>query len=132
MAIYLAGQEYTNIYFAGNEFTGLAFDDEQYVQAETDTPGMLTVEATRRSRGARIVITVNDRDGIRAVTSVIMIAGDDTRSDVSSIMSRTNAATTFSGTSNRANNKWRVGRVNVTYIDAKSGASHTLTASWSI
>lgn len=99
--------------------------------APVDRPGTLTLDATRQSRGANIDYSVTDPDGIRAVTSVVMLAGDDTRSDVTSKIARTDA-NTFGGTSRRLNNKWRVGSITIVYADATSGASHTLTQSWSL
>lgn len=94
-------------------------------------PGTLSVNAVRQSRGATINYSIADADGIRSVTSVVMVAGDDTRSDVTSEAARSDA-NTFSGTSRRLNNKWRVGSITITYVDAASGESRTLTGSWSI
>ena len=130
MGIYLAGTEYDEIHVGGNEFSGLLLRGQDYAP-ETDSPGVLTVNASRQSRGANIAYSVTDADGIRAVTAVIMVASDGTRSDVTSEITRSDA-NTFAGTSRRMNNKWRAGSITVTYTDATSGASHTVTQDWSV
>ena len=127
--IYFGGQEYDTIYLGGNEFTALRLRGQTYHTA--DNLGTLSVTPTRRSRGVDVNYSITDADGIRAVTAVIMLAGDGTRSDVTSEITRTNA-NTFSGVSNRANNKWRNANITITYTDATSGASHTLTQAWSV
>lgn len=99
--------------------------------APVDRLGTLSVNAVRQSRGATINYSIADADGIRSVTSVVMVAGDDTRSDVTSEAARSDA-NTFSGTSRRNNNKWRVGSITITYVDAASGESRTLMQSWSL
>ena len=132
MSIYLAGAEYKKLYAAGQEFSALQIRGQSYLDSGTpDSPGILTVDVTRRSRGATVNYSIADPDGIRAVTAVIMVAGDDTRSDVTSAITRSDA-NRFSGVSVRSNNKWRVASITITYVDATSGTSHTLTRSWSI
>ena len=131
MSIYFAGTEYKKMYAAGREFSGLSVRGQGYVSSVVDAGGMLNVSATRRSRGALIDYSITDTDGIRSVTSVIMRADDGTISDVTSQIARSDA-NTFAGVSTRSNNKWRVASITITYVDAKSGASHTLTRSWSL
>ena len=132
MGIYFGGEEYDAINIAGRSFTGVTVRGQDYSpETHTDTAGTLTADATRQSRGANINYSITDPDGIRGVTSVIMLADDGTRSDVTAQITRSDA-NTFSGTSRRLNNKWRVASITITYVDAVSGASHTLTQSWSL
>lgn len=132
MGVFLRGQEYTKVYMGGREFDAVHFAGNNYLpDAPVDQPGTLSVRAVRASRGATIDYSISDPNGIRAVTAVIMLAGDGTRSDVTSQIARTDR-NTFAGSSRRLNNKWRVARITITYTDATSGASHTLTQSWSL
>lgn len=134
MGIYVGATEVAGLYVGATEISDAHVGSDE-VLAETmtvtDATGALTVRATRRSRGANIDYSITDTDGIRSITSVVMVAGDDTRSDVTSQIARDDA-NTFSGTSARNNNKWRVASITITYVDATSGASHTLTERWSL
>ena len=132
MTIYFGGNEYDEIHIAGREHTKLQFGGNDYhSKTRPDTAGVLSVSASRRSRGAQIDYSITDVDGIRSISSVIMRADDGTVSDVTSQISRSNA-NTFTGDSTRSNNKWRVASITITYVDNRSGASHTLTRNWSI
>ena len=132
MGIHFNGQEYTRAYIAGQEVSkALIAGIERFTEPVSDRQGTLTVGASRRSRGATINYSITDPNGIRGITSVIMLADDGTRSDVTSQITRTDA-NTFGGTNVRSNNKWRVASITITYVDAASGASHTLTESWSL
>ena len=127
----IAGIKFAGGAISGRKFAGGVIAGGKFAAASTDTAGVLTINAVRASRGATIGYSIADADGIRAVTSVVMIAGDDTRSEVTSEIARSDA-NTFTGSSRRLNNKWRVGSMTITYTDATSGASHTLTQTWSI
>ena len=132
MGIYFSGNEYNEIHVSGNELTRLQAGGQTYhTKSRPDTPGALNVTAVRRRNGATIDYLVTDVNGIRSLTSVIMRASDGTVSNVTSATARTDA-NTFAGTSVRANNKWRNASITITYVDARSGASHTLTQNWSI
>ena len=132
MARFRNGIEYTRRFRAGQELDAIQRRGVTYfTKPSANVGGVLSVAAVRRSRGATIDFSIADADGIRAVTSVIMLANDGTRSDVTSTIARTDA-NTFAGTSVRSNNKWRVASITITYVDATSGASHTLTENWSL
>ena len=98
-----------------------------------DTPGTLTIAATRRSRGAGFVVTLVDRDGIRSITSADMTGqrGRSVTFDALSQFSRTDA-NTFGATFTRNNNRFREGFLEITYVDNTSGQSHVIRQTWNV
>ena len=95
-----------------------------------DTPGTLSVTVTQVGRNYNFVFSVADPNGIRSLTSAMVTARDGTRADVIGDFSRSDA-NTFAGTDSRRNARWASGTMTVTYVDATSGASRTLTQTWS-
>ena len=95
-----------------------------------DTPGVLAVSVTLVGRNYNFTFSVTDVNGIRSLTAATVIASDGTSANVLGDFSRTNA-NTFSGTDARRNARWSSGTMRVTYVDAVSGASQTLTQTWS-
>ena len=94
-----------------------------------DTPGVLAISVTRQGRNYIFTFSIGDTDGIRSVTAASLTASDGTNSNVLSDFSRRNA-NTFAGTDSRRNARWASGSISLTYVDATSGASHTLTNTW--
>ena len=129
MGIYLAGWEYAKAYVGGREFSGIQLRGQRYL--ESDSPGTLTVTASRQGGATAFALSITDPNGIRSLTSAVLTARDNQRADIIGDFSRSNA-NTFSGTDRRANARWRRGSLTVVYVDATSGASHTLTQTWSV
>lgn len=129
MAIYFGGVEYGKIYIGGREFSGLQLRGQAYL--ESDTPGSLSVAVTLVGRNYNFVLSITDPDGIRSLTSATFTARDGTTANVLEDFSRSDA-NTFAGTDSRRNARWASGTLSVTYVDATSGASHTLTQTWSV
>lgn len=134
MAIYFAGQAFTKAYLAGMEISKIQVGaSEVFEKPADDTAGTLTLVATRASRGASFVITLADTDGVRSVTAADMTGnrGRSANADVVALFARTDA-NTFAARFARNNNRFREGFIDVTYVDAASGASHTLRQTWNV
>ena len=130
MGIYFGGVEYTGIHIRGQEFSGLELGGAGYI-SEADVPGTLSIAASV-ARGTRnFNFSIVDTNGIRSITSATLEARDGTSANVLTDFARTDA-NTFAGTDSRRNARWNRGMLTVTYVDAASGNSHTLTATWSI
>ena len=99
--------------------------------APSDTPGTLAVNVAVRSGRRNFVFSVADINGIRSITSATVTARDGQQASVLGDLSRTDA-NTFSGTDIRRNARWNSGTMSVTYVDATSGESHTLTETWAV
>ena len=131
MSIYFAGQEYDKMYVGGQEFTQIQIRGQDYIEdTPVDQPGRLSVSVNRVGRDYNFTFSVSDQDGIRSVTSAIFTASDGRTDDGTSDFSRSDA-NTFAGTDSRRNARWASGTLAVTYVDATSGASHTLRQNWS-
>lgn len=130
MAIYFGGAEYSKIYIAGAEASGIFLRGADYAP-ETDQPGTLTATVSQVGRDYNFVFRLTDPDGIRSISSATLQASDARTADVLSDFSRSDA-NTFAGTDSRRNARWNSGTLTVTYIDAASGASRTLTANYSL
>ena len=130
MPIYIAGQEYDHAYIAGVQADEIHVAGAEY-QPASDTPGTLTVTASRSSGTTTFNFSITDPDGIRSLTSATLTARDSTTANVRSDFSRTNA-NTFGGTDTRRNARWNSGTLSVTYVDNTSGASHTLSQTWAV
>ena len=130
MGIYFAGQEYDEIHIAGEEFSRVIFGGTEYhAPSAPDVVGTLTISVTRSGRNYAFAFSVTDPNGIRSITSATLTARDDTEANIMSDFVRSDA-NTFQGTDTRRNARWSRGTIAVTYVDATSGASHTLTRNW--
>ena len=129
MGIYFAGAEYSEIHVAGAEPRKVQAGGSEYHSA--DSPGTLTVTASRAGGRVRFTFSVADPDGIRSVTSAVLTASDGRTANVRSDFSRSNA-NTFAGTDSRGHNRWRSGSLTVVYVDNASGGTRTLTQTWSV
>ena len=98
--------------------------------APVDRPGTLSVSVTLQGRNYEFTFSVADPDGIRALTSATVTASDGTSADALADFARRDA-NTFAGTDSRRNARWASGTMSVTYVDATSGESRTLTQTWS-
>ena len=130
MAIYLNGIKHNKIYFGGQEFTGLFHAGSSFIQA-ADELGSLTVSASRARGRTTLTIRLSDPNGIRAVSSATLTARDGTTATITGDLARADA-NTFTDTDSRANARWNRGSLSVTYVDAASGNSHTLTQTWTV
>ena len=128
MGIYLAGVEYSAVNIAGQTFDALQFAGADYLAS--DTPGTLSITATPATRGFTFVWSITDPNGIRSITTATLTARDGTNANVLSDFIRSDA-NTFAGTDARRNARWSSGTLSVTYVDAASGESRTLTETWS-
>ena len=129
MGVYLGGVEYGKVYAGGLEFSGLQVRGQSY--KSSDTPGTLNLSVTRSGGRTTWTFSITDPNGIRAVTAATMTARDGTVANILADFTRSDA-NTFGGTDTRANARWRRGNMSVTYVDATSGASHTLTQAWDV
>ena len=128
MAVYFGGTEYREINIAGAQYGALQIAGADY--HETDTPGTLQIATeTEGANVTNLTFTVSDPDGIRAISSAVMVAGSDgTRSDIASSFALSSGS--YVAVSNRRNRKWRSGSITVSYVDAGSGETRTLTGTW--
>ena len=127
MAIYFNGIEYSKAYVRGIEVSGIAVGGEAYLSSDTS----LSLTVTQASRGYDFAFSVTDPDGIRSISAATVTASDGTQASALEDFARTNA-NTFAGTDNRRNARWASGTMSVTYVDATSGASVTVTGTWSV
>ena len=95
-----------------------------------DRPGTFSLTVTRSGRDYQFAFSVADPDGIRSLSSATVTASDGTTADALGDFSRSDA-NTFAGSDSRRNARWASGTMSVTYVDAASGASRTLTRTWS-
>ena len=96
-----------------------------------DSPGSVSVTASRSGRNRNFAFNLTDINGIRSVTSAMLVASDGQSDNVLSDFTRSNA-NTFTGTDTRRNARWNSGTLTVTYVDATSGNSHTVSDTWSL
>lgn len=130
MGIYFGGAEYSKIYAGGAEASGILLRGADYAPA-TDQPGTLTATVSRSGQNRNFVFRITDPDGIRSITSATLRASSDgTTANVRGDFSRSDA-NTFAGTDTRRNARWNSGTLTVVYVDATSGESRTLTATFS-
>ena len=129
--IYLGGQEYTKVYVGAQEFSAVRVRGEAYLSAAMpDRPGTLSVTVTRVGRNYNFVFSITDPDGIRSLsTATVTSASQGTVANVLGDFSRSDAST-FAGTDTRRNARWAAGTLSVTYVDNRSGATVTLTQTW--
>ncbi len=97
--------------------------------APVDSPGTLSVAVTRKGRDYNFVFSVTDPDGIRSLTAATVTARDNTVASALADLARSDA-NTFAGRDSRRNARWASGTMAVTYVDATSGESRTLTQAW--
>ena len=119
---------------------GVAFGDQVVYRAAppapVDNPGRLTVTVARlSSRNERYTFTLTDADGINDNTGsftnlTVNVTSRDGRTDRVTLF-RVDA-NTWRGTRDSANDRWLQGTAVVTYVDATSGASHTITETYSL
>ena len=103
-----------------------------FAAGPSDSPGTLAVAVRRSGRDYIFTFSVSDPDGIRSLTAATVTArSDGTQASALGDLSRSDA-NTFSGTDTRRNARWMSGTMSVTYVDATSGESHTLTQDWSV
>ena len=129
MGIYLGGREYDGIYIGGQEFSDVSIRGLNYF--ESDTPGSATIAVVLRGRNYEFTFSVTDPDGIRSVTTATLTASDGTQANIMGDFAR-NDANTFDGVDSRRNARWRSGTMRITYVDAASGESRTVSANWSV
>lgn len=91
-------------------------------------PSDLLVTATRLSRGASILVQLEDLTSISSIESVTLTASDGT---VATIELVRRSDYQYNLTQTRNNNRWRVGSVTVIYNDGDN-VRRTLTANWSV
>lgn len=100
-----------------------------FAAAPVDSPGTLSVAVTLSGRNYGFVFSVSDPDGIRSLTAATVTARDNTVDNVLADFARSDA-NTFAGSDSRRNARWASGTMTLTYVDAKSGESRTLTQNW--
>ena len=96
-----------------------------------DRAGTLAVAVVLQGRDYNFTFSVTDPDGIRSLTAATVTARDNTVANALGDFSRSDA-NTFAGTDSRRNARWSSGTMSVTYVDATSGESRTLTRTWSV
>ena len=96
-----------------------------------DSPGSVSVTATRSGSNRNFAFNLTDINGIRSITSATLTASDGRTANVLSDFTRSNS-NTFTGTDTRRNARWNSGTLTVTYVDATSGDSHTVVDTWSL
>ena len=132
MAIYFGGRAYSKAYAGGAEVSQLLAGGASYHAARTpDRPGTLAVSVSLSGRNYEFTFSVTDPDGIRSITAATVTASDGTVANVLGDFARSDA-NTYAGTDSRRNARWASGTMSVTYTDATSGESRTLTQNWSV
>ena len=96
-----------------------------------DVAGALTISIRRSGRDRLFSFSLSDANGIRSITTSTLTASDGNTANIMGDWSRSDA-NTFAGTDSRRNARWNSGTLSVTYVDATSGESHTLTQTWSL
>ena len=131
MGVYIGGVEYDKIYIGGREVSRLLLRGQTYKEpAAVDRPGVFTVSVARVGRDYNFTFSITDPDGIRSITSAVVTANDGRTADALGDFSRSDA-NTFGGTDSRRNARWSSGTFAVTYVDAASGESRTVTVPFS-
>ena len=134
MTIEIAGQTYDGVFIGGIEYSNIFFGGaEIYAKAvaPVDTLGTLTLSASRSGRNRNFTARLSDPDGVRSITSAVATASDSRTANQLSDFSRTNA-NQFDATFSKRQSRWNSGTLTVVYVDATTGASHTLTDTWSL
>ena len=101
-----------------------------FAASPADRTGTLSVAVTRRGRDYNFVFSVIDPDGIRSLTAATVTASSDGQTASALADFSRSDANTFAGSDSRRNARWASGTMSVTYVDATSGESRTVTGTW--
>ena len=127
----IGGKAVAGGYIGGKKVAGALIDgDHVFSAAQPDSPGTLAVAVTLTGRDYNFVFSVTDTDGIRSLTAATVTASDGRQASALADFTRSDA-NTFAGTDSRRNARWASGTMSVTYVEARTGETRTLSQPWS-